>query len=367
MAAVVYGAGDSIPFGWRTFEADGSIRDTGPEVGQAGRDMADKSLKSASPEVRVSSFDRYYEQFLRSRSPSDMKLWRIILTDGREMTGHPYASSQINVFDPVFSFVSDRAGSLLIPFRLLAGARLADDTESEEQHSLPSGSTVVAQAVRKVIPNADVAADLDLLRAALLKLRPPLYERPVPRWVLVRSALGHGSAVGAAICDALGLDPDELVPPEDPPEWMEDLLGPPEGEKGGDDDGTETAGVGSDPTVAHTEMRSETEAADVPPGDVRLRDLGGSRPISEWCALTWAQACDVCDADHPYAPADEREWVYDGEPVVCANCGQTGSTSVDEVGAHIVWRDAFLRDSALAGFRRLLKILTPEGEKRDAK
>lgn len=87
-------------------------------------------------------------------------------------------------------------------------------------------------------------------------------------------------------------------------------------------------------------------------GDVRLKDLGGRLPISEWRELTWAQSCDDCFGP-AFAPADAREAVYDGEPVVCPDCGQVGSTSVDENGAYIVWRGCALTQAALAGFRRL--------------
>lgn len=91
-----------------------------------GRAPADKTPVSTMP----SSFDRYYDQF--SKRSSNMKPWRIILTDGNNMIGYPYASSQINIFDPVFSFVPALGGnSFRIPFGLLAEARVLDETETE--------------------------------------------------------------------------------------------------------------------------------------------------------------------------------------------------------------------------------------------
>lgn len=78
---------------------------------------------------------------------------------------------------------------------------------------------------RRGLGHVTVADDRDLLRAALLALRPDCYDGPRPRWVLVRSALGHGSGVGTAICEALGIDPNEMVEPEEPPEWVVEALG----------------------------------------------------------------------------------------------------------------------------------------------
>lgn len=79
-------------------------------------------------------------------------------------------------------------------------------------------SRTVADFVRTRIPHADVADDRELLRRALLALVPESGETR-PRWVLVRCALGHGSGVGTAICDALGIDPDEDV--TNPlPDWV---------------------------------------------------------------------------------------------------------------------------------------------------
>lgn len=92
-----------------------------------GHVPADKTLVNAAP----SSFDRYYDQF--SRWSSSMKPWRIILTDGKNMIGYPYASSQINIFCPVFSFVTVPGGnSFRIPFSLLVEARVLDETKTEK-------------------------------------------------------------------------------------------------------------------------------------------------------------------------------------------------------------------------------------------
>jgi hypothetical protein len=62
------------------------------------------------------------------------------------------------------------------------------------------------------LDHVDVDPDRDLLRRALLALRPRRGEGPSPRWSLVRNALHHGSGVSQAICLALGIDPDEVVP-----------------------------------------------------------------------------------------------------------------------------------------------------------
>jgi hypothetical protein len=80
----------------------------------------------------------------------------------------------------------------------------------------------VADHVRDTIPHADVASDRDLLRKALLALRPSPGET-APRWSLVRSALSHGSTVGHHICVALGIDPDEEVVSK-LPEWVTESL-----------------------------------------------------------------------------------------------------------------------------------------------
>jgi hypothetical protein len=92
-------------------------------------------------------------------------------------------------------------------------------------------------------------------------------------------------------------------------------------------------------------------------GKTRLSDRGGSKAIPEWRELSWVD-CAEC-GERAFAPADEREHVYDGEPVICAECGLVGMTSVDEYGAHVNWveEDEYaLRPSALAAFRRLLDL-----------
>lgn len=89
---------------------------------------------------------------------------------------------------------------------------------------------------------------------------------------------------------------------------------------------------------------------------VRLRHVAGRRPIAEWRRLSWAE-CLLCGVAEPYAPADAREAVYDGDTVVCPDCGCVGSVSVDDDGAAIVWRDdEALTDAAFAGLRRLLRL-----------
>ena len=75
----------------------------------------------------------------------------------------------------------------------------------------PNELSTVAAKVVQAIPHASVASDRELLRRALMALRPDPGQTDLPRWSLVGSALGHGSGVSAAICRALDLDPDELV------------------------------------------------------------------------------------------------------------------------------------------------------------
>jgi hypothetical protein len=62
------------------------------------------------------------------------------------------------------------------------------------------------------LDHVTVDPDRDLLRRALLALRPGRGEKGRPRWWFVHHALLHGSGVSQAICLALGIDPDEVVP-----------------------------------------------------------------------------------------------------------------------------------------------------------
>ena len=93
---------------------------------------------------------------------------------------------------------------------------------------------------------------------------------------------------------------------------------------------------------------------------VKLSDIGGCLPIPEWVEMTWADCVDCSYVLH--GPADEDEKIYDGEPVLCANCGCVHMANVDEGGAYVDAsgdmdeRWEYLRKPALAGLRRLLGI-----------
>lgn len=88
--------------------------------------------------------------------------------------------------------------------------------------------------------------------------------------------------------------------------------------------------------------------------DLRLSELGGLRAIPKWHELTWDD-CQACGGAL-FGPINHEEAIYDGEPVVCVDCGEVHESSVDEDGAFISDREARLRPTALAGLRRLLKI-----------
>lgn len=87
-------------------------------------------------------------------------------------------------------------------------------------------STCVADHVRSAHPHVRVDDDVALLRKLVLGLRAEVMGQPQPRWALVVKALGNGSQVSAAICRSLNLDPDELVPPEETPDWLDEMLDP---------------------------------------------------------------------------------------------------------------------------------------------
>lgn len=93
-------------------------------------------------------------------------------------------------------------------------------------------------------------------------------------------------------------------------------------------------------------------SSDYPP--VRLRELGGTLPIPEWRELTW-DVCADCSGSL-FGPIDHAEAIYDGEPVVCVDCGEVHGSCVDEAGASIHGRGVRLRPSALAGLRRLVGV-----------
>lgn len=100
-------------------------------------------------------------------------------------------------------------------------------------------------------------------------------------------------------------------------------------------------------------------------GEVRLRDLklGELRSFRRFSAVTrhwqevgWA-SCPDCGVS-PVCPCETDGGTYDGEPLVCLECGEVGSVFADERGCSEVWSEdedgCKLRPSALAGLRRLL-------------
>jgi hypothetical protein len=90
-------------------------------------------------------------------------------------------------------------------------------------------------------------------------------------------------------------------------------------------------------------------------GEDKLSELGGMHPIPEWREITWHE-CESCGGSSCYGPADEDEKLYDGEPVVCAECGYVHQMSVDENGWDVLAHGESLRPTALWGFRRLLGV-----------
>jgi len=87
--------------------------------------------------------------------------------------------------------------------------RLRDEVERLRAERAEWLSTV-AHAVRATpgLEHVVVGFDRDLLRRALLDLRPRRGQGKLPRRSVVGAALGHGAGVSAAICRALGIDPD---------------------------------------------------------------------------------------------------------------------------------------------------------------
>ena len=93
--------------------------------------------------------------------------------------------------------------------------------------------------------------------------------------------------------------------------------------------------------------------------DLRVGELRSFRRFTPaarrlWCPLWWAE-CPECGTE-VYARTEHLGGIYDGEPLVCLDCGEVGHASVDEGDAHAVWDNdpCRLRPSALAGLRRLL-------------
>jgi hypothetical protein len=86
----------------------------------------------------------------------------------------------------------------------------------------------------------------------------------------------------------------------------------------------------------------------------RLKDLGGRLHVRDWRPISWAE-CDMCGGEI-VGPVDDAERIYDGEPVVCTDCGEVAASVCDEDGARIGEPLGSLRPTALAGLRRLLGV-----------
>lgn len=94
----------------------------------------------------------------------------------------------------------------------------------------------------------------------------------------------------------------------------------------------------------------------------RLVDLHSHATIREWIELSWAD-CAECGGSL-VGPGDDDEKVFDGEPLACPECGLQHTMFVDhdEDGWSVLanTNDAgswvYLRNTALAGLRRLLSI-----------
>lgn len=102
--------------------------------------------------------------------------------------------------------------------------------------------------------------------------------------------------------------------------------------------------------------------------ELRLRDLrrGELRSFRRftpsalrywWVQAEWA-TCPDCGTS-PLCPTEPTGATYDGEPLVCMDCGEVGSVSADDGGVWEQWSDEEsgekLCPSALAGLRRLLR------------
>lgn len=85
----------------------------------------------------------------------------------------------------------------------------------------------------------------------------------------------------------------------------------------------------------------------VPQGDMDLAELSPSGRLAGWETLDWDDACE-CGAEW-YAPPE----VYDGDRVVCRDCGAVGSVSADEDGASVGGPIGRLTPDALAELLRV--------------
>lgn len=86
-------------------------------------------------------------------------------------------------------------------------------------------------------------------------------------------------------------------------------------------------------------------------GELRLRDLGGGEAIPQWCCVSWAH-CEECGSEL-WGPGDADEKLYDGDPLVCPDCGMVHWMQADSDGWSVAVGEA-LRETALLGLRRLL-------------
>lgn len=97
---------------------------------------------------------------------------------------------------------------------------------------------------------------------------------------------------------------------------------------------------------------------------IRLSEIDSTIRTREWLCVLW-HSCINCGGDLCYGPANAEGKLYDGDPLICAECGMIHYMSVDEDGWEVLashdieglW--VFLRDSALAAYRRLLKFSKP--------
>lgn len=93
----------------------------------------------------------------------------------------------------------------------------------------------------------------------------------------------------------------------------------------------------------------------------KLRELSGRLPIREWRPATWT-TCAWCEGSVLFGAIDGDERIHETDHLVCPDCGALHLLGYDEDGpvAELTSElPARLRPSALAAFRRLLRIADP--------
>lgn len=93
-----------------------------------------------------------------------------------------------------------------------------------------------------------------------------------------------------------------------------------------------------------------------------LRELSGWLPLPEWREASWA-VCAWCEGSMLWGAVDSDEKLLESDHLVCPDCGALHFLGYDEDGPVAELTSDLperLRPSALAGFRRLIRV-RPEG------